>query len=699
MHHSIRHHQTESPDGEEPVKAVNPVQIVLRALRGRWKFAIPLAILLAAAGALGGYHSKHPIYVSGGTIQVFPNKQNILYSDNDDSRLRLFDAFVAAELAYLTSMPVMERAIQLPMMQDLEWPTGVVGAGTLKKTLAVDKKGGLITVTAADENPVVAAVLLNSVLEAYATLHDEQLRQNDVVREKELTEREHLLIKRLNDFDEKVLKVGREYGTGSIGMAHTRKISQAEEVDQRISDLELTIATKEAADAANNVDIGDAEIKRLLVLDHAMADMLFERSKIAADLAVLKTQHALEHHAVRETKARIEVIDAAIEDRRSQLATLGTSGTLTSSGSGGKAETVDDLKSLRGRFITRRDDLQREARDLNERLVQLEFLRKERDESRILLDETRRALEQVRVESRHSLPGTVEVKSRGNVSATPVTDKRMAFAGAGGVFGSLAGVALTVLYGLVFRRYRYSDELSSSVPVLGALPASSSEFPEVEVHFLRAIQHLRVELQLLSGATPGGQILAVTGAGRGSGCTTVAIALAKAFSEATMKTILVDADFNNPQITERLEAIHSPGVREALLEGKLTAPLKEAAVGELRTLPIGARQQLSDAHVSHRPLAMLLHQLRSLCDLVILDLGPLPERLTARLGVALADQVLCVVPAGELPSFVEPSLKDLNRLAPYRAWTVFNGALSSDPLLVDDFRRTLAESTHGTLTA
>lgn len=672
-----------SSGGEEaePTKPVNPVLIVLRTLRGRWGIAGLLAAILSVFGACAGYKAKQPVYVSGGTIQVFPNKTNILYADTDDSRLRLFDAFVAAELSYLLSNPVLERAITLPGMKALKWPADVEGAVALKKTLAVEKKGGLVTLTGGYRDPQAAASIVNSVLDAYSILHAEQLQLHDTVRERELTEREQDLLSRLNEFDAQILKIGREYGTSSIGMAHTRKISQAEEVDQRVADLELTIATQEAADSSNNVDIGDAEIKRLLVLDHAMADMLFERCKIAAELAVLETQHAAEHHLVIETKARLAVVDKAVEDRRNQLATLGTSGALTKTSEGGQNDSVADLKALRSRFSSRRDELQKEARELNERLIKLEFFRKERDESRILLDETRRALEQVRVESRHSLPGTVEVKSRGTVPATPATDKRVAFAAAGGVFGAIGGVMVTALYGFAFRRCRYSDDISSAMEVIGALPRCPEITPEAEEVFQHSIQRLRVELQLRTSPTPGGYVLAVTGVRSGAGSTTIAIALAQAFSEATVQTVLVDADFRDSEITRRLGLDHAEGVREALLDGHLNLQLKEATVGELRTLPLGNKQQLSDSHVSHRPLSNLLQQLKARCDLVILDLGPLPERLTARLGVSLADQVLCVVPANESAQTVEQTLAELNRLSPHRSLVVFNGACAGDPML------------------
>ena len=124
-------------DGPKPV---SPVRIVVRTLRGRWAIAITLAILLGAGAGTAGYVTKHPVYVSGGLVQLSPIKSNILYNDTDDSRLRLFDAFVQAEFSYIQSTPVLERALKSPDLESLEWASDFEGVTKLRKTLEVTKK-------------------------------------------------------------------------------------------------------------------------------------------------------------------------------------------------------------------------------------------------------------------------------------------------------------------------------------------------------------------------------------------------------------------------------------------------------------------------------------------------------------------------------------------------------------------------------
>ncbi len=483
------------------------------------------------------------------------------------------------------------------------------------------------------------------------------------------------------------MEIGREYGAISITGAHIRKISQAEEVDQRIAELEMSIATKEANSNESSIDIGDQEIKRLMVLDHAMADMLFERSKLAGDLEYLEGRHAKEHREVVEKTAKIKIIDKAIEDRRTQLSTLGSVGALSKAG-GSNAESVADLKALRDRFVARHTALQEEARQLNERMVRLESRSKEREQSMKMLEETRKALEQIRVESQHSLPGTVEIRSRGAVSIAPSADKRMMFGLAGAVFGGAGGLATVVALGLVFRRYRYSDDLSGGhpwLPLVGVLPDFGEGKVDEQPAFLHALQRLTVDLQLRSVGVGSTEVLAVTGTRLEAGSSTIALGLARAFASAHVNTVLVDADLSQRKLTTAYGLENEEGLREVLLSGHLNGQLPDrstSSLSSLRILPAGNSDKMSDVNISRKALAQFLHQVRQKCDLVVLDLGPLEQRTAARLGVALADHVVLVVPAGDETSQIQPVIQALQQLAPHRSTAVMNFALRSDPGLL-----------------
>ncbi|MEM9589255.1 MAG: cellulose synthase operon protein YhjQ/BcsQ, partial [Planctomycetota bacterium] len=665
-------------------QSVNPVRFVSRNLRGRLRMAAGLALGLAVIGGLAGIFAKGPEYVSHGIIQVSANKPSLLYDDQDDTRLRLFDAFVSSEMSYLKSPPVLQRAVSSKALQDIQWGESPEAVARLGQSIEIKREGGLILVSAKHARPDESATLVNAVLDSFLELHTEQVRRQDSVRERELSNREGEIVEKLRQLDKELLEVGQEHGVASLTSAHVRKIGQIEDADIRIDELQETIAAREADGGASEIDIGEAEIKRLTVLDHAMADMLFERAIRASELEIVASKYGKQHYRVRDAQSRVDVIDDAIEERRQQLSTLGTTGALTRNGDVQKEESLLDLKALLERLSRRCESLRAEARDLNRRIVQLDFLEKEREEYRMVLEETRRGLEEVRVESRNTLPGTLAIKSRGVAPTAPADDKRTAFAGAGAGAGLLGGFGLTLLLGLGLKRYRYSDDLedsSTTPPLLGVVPESDDEVMENDAGWQRAIHQMRVDMQVADAGRPGGQIVAVMGAGADHGASSIAMGLARSFASTGMRTALVDADLVDCGITYHLGLTRSRGFREAIVDGKLDPLQLGDARDSLEVLPSGTVLSVMDDRVARSPLERILRRMRERYDLVIIDVGSFSDRFVARLVAAIADQVLYVVNANTPASNVDADFSNLERIAPHRIRTVLNRALSDDPRL------------------
>jgi len=468
--------QSAAPDewgtnDEKP--AANPLTVLIQILRGRVFLTMSASMVLAVVVGLVAFLAIKPMYQSTGVVQVRANKSGILYQDNDDSRLRLFDAFVASEASYLESRPVLERALTAKSLVKLDWAPSTENFNLLRHALEVKSKGGLITLSCEHATPKVASAMVNAVLDAYQELHVERSRREDSVRERQLEFREKELLHRLSELEDIIREVGQEYSVQTMASAHVRKIAQIQEVDDRINELSNSVAQREATIAATELDVGDSELKRLVVLDQAMADLTFERAKRVALLASLPATLASNHPAVYQRKLGVESLDAAIEDRRAQIATLGTSGALTKSGDNGSSDSLEALRTLLTRLQGRFSELRGEARELNSRLIQLEFSKSEHAYAQELLEETRLALEKVRVESQNTLPGTIDVRVRGSVPTQPASDKRRPIAAAGACGGGLMGLLGIAGYGFVRRRIRYTEELQCLLPaneVIGALP-------------------------------------------------------------------------------------------------------------------------------------------------------------------------------------------------------------------------------------
>lgn len=681
----------ESESSEPQEARSNPLIFVFQALRGRVLITAILAAVLGCIGALGGFFTQKRSYVSTGIVQVSANKQGILYENQDDSRLRLFDAFVSAEASYLKSRPVLDRTLTQPSIEQMGWTPSSDNFKRLRDSISIDSKGGLIMVSCKYSDAEGAAILVNSILDAYEDLHVELARREDSVRERQLGQREIELLTKLQNLENQMRESGQEYGLQSIASAHVRKIAQIQEVDQRVSELATTVASRESADSLSEVDTGDAEIKRLVVLDHALADMLFERTLRAAKLASapgLGTSHPL----IQNAKLALKSIDSAIEDRRSQLATLGTTGALTKSGKSAEDESLLGLKALLDRLKSRVDDLRGEAKELNSRFIQLEFLANEREQTRLLLDETRNALEQVRVESQNTLPGTIEIRARGSVPTQPDSDKRKIVAAAGAAGGGGTGILGVLALGYLFRRLRFSDEVISvvpSIPLAGVLPDVNTARPEQDVQFKNSIHRLRNFLQLSIGNQNHAQVTVVTSTGEGSGASTVALALARSYADSRLRTVVVDADLVAGTLSSNLGLSARDGVREAIVHDRLSGEVRPTEDHHLFAVPCGRTSDLNDEQVSRPSFSILLERLCSSFDNVVIDVGASNDRLVAEIAAALADQVVVVIPANE-PAASAKRVEALLASNSPDLYFVFNRANAKDSAFANRSSKPLA---------
>ncbi len=675
-------------DEQEPPPA-NPLLVVLRSFRGRGFSIAVLAVLLSILFGVGAYLAISPKYQSQGLIRVAARVPKVMYADPNDPRLRLFDSFVSAEVTYIQSRPVLERALGALAEDAQHSGDEAMDISDLSRMISVRKEKGLITVSALAPQPEQASTTVNTLLKAYTSLHTEASSQAQTIRERQLIGREKELLSKLTETNTRILEVGGEHGTASIAKAHLSKVTQLEEVDHRISELVTTIAQQEAEESSTAFDTGDAEIKRVTVLDKAMADMTYDRAKRAANLESLKLRYKDDHLSVVSLETEIAVIDNAIESRRQQIVTLGNTGALTAGGEDQEKDSIAGLQALSRKLETRRSEVAIEAKRLNSKLIELTFLKEEHGEVRKMLDATRRALEEVRVESRNSLPGSVEVIAYGGIPKRPVEDKRKKLAIAGAGFGFLSAFALVVLGSMLRSRLRYSDDLAFTIgesAVLSVLPHKdqSEEFFRNSVHRMRNSMQLADEVDRGHGHT---MVLAVCSAHPGSGVSTVAQELAESFCVAGLRTALVDGDLNEPALSQRLNLEDVAGLRDAISAGQLDGSSHIKEVSQLHVLPVGHDDTVCDEHLSLSRVRTVVDNLCEAYEVVVIDAGPFEDNLSANLFTALADQVVVVIHAGERATSSRRVLKWLETNSTRPPLLAFNAANANDPGLIKQSTR------------
>ena len=131
--------------------------------------------------------------------------------------------------------------------------------------------------------------------------------------------------------------------------------------------------------------------------------------------------------------------------------------------------------------------------------------------------------------------------------------------------------------------------------------------------------------KLTAAVRDGLKTLAVTGAKRGEGRTTLTLCLARCAAQAGLSVAVMDADFARPQVAVTL-GLDVPCGWQAVAAGKM--PLAEAAVksvaDNLTVLPLETKPGAAPLSLADRRVAATIRAVAAEFDLVIVDCGPVP---------------------------------------------------------------------------
>ncbi|WP_205474140.1 polysaccharide biosynthesis tyrosine autokinase [Nocardioides sp. SYSU D00038] len=220
-----------------------------------------------------------------------------------------------------------------------------------------------------------------------------------------------------------------------------------------------------------------------------------------------------------------------------------------------------------------------------------------------------------------------------------------------GVLGLLIGIALAVAREILDRTVSSLEHVQevTTAPVLASIafdPAIKKQplLTDVSGFAARteAFRLLRTNLQFLDlDHQP--RCLVITSAVPGEGKSTTAANLAIALSQAGRRTLIVDGDLRRPRVAQMLQLDAAIGLTTVLV-GR--ADVKEAIqvheASGLHLLASGAKPPNPTEILQSRVTADLIHQLRDLYDMVIIDAPPLLPVADAAVLSAIADGAIIV---------------------------------------------------------
>jgi uncharacterized protein involved in exopolysaccharide biosynthesis len=678
-------------DADEPTP-IDPLGIIARTIRGRFISIGLVTTIVAVLLALLAWLAISPSYQSTGVVRILPREAKLLYADADDSRLRLYDAFTNAEVHLMQSRTILESAwnslhdqFHQASDQDFSMPKD---AGELGRLIIITNRKGLVTVAAKSIDRVLAAAAVNSILGAYELHKDEARNRLNEVRRNELLEREQQLAGTLEGLDARYLAIGAEHDITSLSKAHIAKTAQLEVLEERIGELDNTIAQFRQTGAIGADDIRNAEIQRALLLDQALAEMTYERASRLAELATLRNRYRPTHSRIVTAELELETLEAAIAERRDQITTLGNVGALTGGTSQSSQQSLDELESVRRKLLERRLVLRREASELIGKLVKIRRIVGEQQRVGTLLEETKRALDEVTVESQAGLSRSIDVIARGKVPKRPIEDKRKPIAFGAALFGALATLVGFILSSLLNPRVRYSDDLKPDLTQKIAVTIPRAL--ESSTDLTRACFRLRNEIDIRRAGTGEPIVVAVSGTTTAANTSEVAVALGSIYAAGNSSVLLIDANALS-RITGNYSLDGNSGLVEVMGGGVPIAEAVEASTtihGNVDVLGSGAvENDASRERVTTYTLQdfrNLINTSRSVYDVVLLDVGELAAGRHSALAASVSDQLIHITAAGDQKRDVARTTTLLDRVIPDRYLLVFDKASQLDPTIENE---------------
>jgi Mrp family chromosome partitioning ATPase/uncharacterized protein involved in exopolysaccharide biosynthesis len=724
----------QSPNDRQAESDTHPATHVRQLLRGRWHWAILLALALGVAAAALGFYSQPAEYQSVGTVRIEPKPDQLLYHTPEKDTPYRYDAWFQSQMSRITAPNVLRTAMETDTWQQaIEGIDDPPERKDLAEGIEVEPGQGYhVAVTFTTEHEQLAKPAVDAVLQAFELTYHAQGQQEQNRNIRLLEQRQDDLDQRLDQLRDEKDEVAQDLDAAALEERYQFVQDQLQQYEQQLDETEMRIS---ALSGQGGSDTANRSIAELASLDQRMRQ-LFEQKETIQRRVETKTE-ALGYGESHETVARDRAALRQIENQIEQYAQRLRDGEVSPSRQqeDGSPVSLPELRERREMLQQRRKQARSRLMDLGQRVEKLRNLNDQIEELEQRRRETSFAIEKRSVENQ--VNNQVAIASFATPASTANFGSRQKLAFVGGIGGAGVGFALVLALTAFSGRIRHAEEARSGRPttdMLGVLPSLPSKLNDPEQAQLAAmsVHHMRTMLQI--SPQHGGSVYAITSPAAGSGKTSLAMALGLSFASTRTRTLLIDCDLDGGGLTRRFKARHQPSLASWLRHQKLLShdQLTVAQQESNRTgKPLGSilsdqglvspeqlqqieeqRQHFSlglhqaadgfelsecvvsvadgnldvlptdpdhdNATLSPDALHRVVNQARQQYDLVLLDAGPVLGSLEASLAAREADGTLFVVSRGDQKSFCLRSLDALQAVGANVAGIVFNNADEQD---------------------
>lgn len=681
-----------------------------RILRRRWRMvaAIPLTLVVLALIYL---MVANTLYTATSTVLVDPRRANVV--DTSQTVLSNFgtdDATIESQTLLIQSVAILQRVVErLKLTADPEFtPTpGILdpikrlfsssgpaeGASPedaakarsveiLQRRMKVTRQGTtfLVDINVSSIEPRKAAAIANAIAERY---FEEQVRAK--------YEATKIAASWLNSQIEglKSRVVASEQAVEDFRASNNLSVSQGVTVnDQQITDLnnKLIAARAQTAEARAKYD----QVQQLsksgsdpgginaAITSDMITKLRTQYADIAKNEADLASKYGPRHPLVANVRAQLKDTQRLINEEIRRI--------LDST-----QHDYDVARSREASLQQSLDQVQGVSTSSGQALVRLHELQREAEANRTLYESYLARYKETSAQESLEMPDS-RVVTRASVPIRPSSPKTMLILGLAVMLGLGGGCVLAFLADYLDRRVKTLEqaEAISGVPALAAVPLIGTRelaarakrgrdelahynprtvrllppqlqpplmryaIDEPGTFFAEAIRAVRLALQRTMRIQPL-KVVLVTSSLDNEGKTTLAANLALSLATLGIKTLLIDGDLRNPQLTRALAPHADAGLMEVAMG---QTPLERAILLDrssgLSILPSPAAKDvelITELMFSERIVDILDH-LRQHYELIIIDSPPLVPLVDGRALAELSDRIILAMGWDQTPQEV-----------------------------------------------
>ncbi|HEX7569456.1 MAG TPA: polysaccharide biosynthesis tyrosine autokinase [Verrucomicrobiae bacterium] len=535
---------------------------------------------------------------------------------------------------------------------NVEWGKKYLNGETLKTTetlemlkqrmeLAPVRNTELISITVYSDDAKEAALLANSIAEAYKNYRLESRRQVsskglEVFENQYLSESNNILAAQhqIENFRSELgINVDQADAPGFTPTLTTEMLQRYHDqmIEGERAYKEQSVQLEQLKSLDNN---RLRDVLPNIVNDAEMADLLGKLHEAQQRIATLKIDYAADNLNVTRVQTLLDTLNKQIDNR-----ITGILSSLESQVSAKKAsldaltKSVEDAK-LRDRTESTKNQPYYDAKRNLEQL---------RDMHKLLYSK----IEAEKLEQEIPKTQMVQVTDRAEPGKTPVKPNKPVNIVLGLIFGLIMGIGLAFFIEYLDTSVKTIDDVERTfqAPVLGVIPQNIGILVDEgsESKHAEAYRVLRTNL-LFSRKEETFNTIVVVSAGAGEGKSTTTTNLATVFAQAGNRVLLVDSDLRRPTLHKLFKVTNNLGLTNYLLkQNTIVEVIQTTQVPNLDFMASGKLPNSSMGILGSAQMKQLIAELKPRYDYILFDSPPILGVSDASVLASEVDMVIQVI--------------------------------------------------------